>query len=106
MTQRELAESLELSPRSVQAWEEGAASPYRRIAELEALLQRSGAWILHGREEPLSSASSGSEPPLGSAERRELVSKFAEIDRRLLELERRVGRVAIAVGALRGVPLE
>src|SRR3954469_21285941 len=48
LTQRELAELLGIKERSVQAWEQGETSPYRRLSELTRLLNRSEHWILYG----------------------------------------------------------
>jgi transcriptional regulator with XRE-family HTH domain len=50
LTQRELAERLGVSERSVQAYESGEVVPYRFIRQLEELLGRPAEWILHGVE--------------------------------------------------------
>lgn len=48
MKQRELADLLGVSERSVAAYESGEVIPYRFIRELEQYLGRPAAWILHG----------------------------------------------------------
>ena len=50
MTQRELADLLHVSERSVQAYEGDDVVPWRFINDLAAILNRSPAWILHGEK--------------------------------------------------------
>ena len=49
-SQQELADLLGLSLRSVQAYEAGEVTPYRYMKQLESILRRPVAWILHGDE--------------------------------------------------------
>lgn len=50
MAQRELAELIGVSERSVQAYEAGEVIPYRFMKALETALHKPVAWILHGDE--------------------------------------------------------
>lgn len=50
MRQEELADLLKVSIRSMQAYESGEVVPYRKMKDLERVLGRSMAWILHGDE--------------------------------------------------------
>ena len=50
MTQNELAELLKISPRTVQAYEQGEIIPYKNLRGLERFLGRPAAWFLHGDE--------------------------------------------------------
>lgn len=50
MAQRELADLLGVSERSVQAYEAGEVVPYRYFKELERILGRPMAWLLHGED--------------------------------------------------------
>ena len=50
MKQRELADLLGVSERSVVAYESGEVIPYRFMRDLERALGKSAAWILHGEE--------------------------------------------------------
>lgn len=50
MTQRELADLLGLSERSVAAYEIGEVIPYRYVKDLERALGRPAAWFLHGED--------------------------------------------------------
>ena len=50
MTQRELADLLGVSERSVAAYETGEVIPYRFMKDLERVLDRPVAWFLHGAE--------------------------------------------------------
>src|SRR3990167_6631067 len=50
MTQRELADLLGVSERSVAAYEAGEVIPYRFMRDLENYLDRPASWILHGTE--------------------------------------------------------
>jgi transcriptional regulator with XRE-family HTH domain len=50
MTQRELADLLKLSERSVAAYETGEVIPYRYLKDLERSLGRPAAWFLHGED--------------------------------------------------------
>ena len=52
MKQRELADLLGVSERSVIAYESGEVIPYRFMRDLERLLGKSAAWILHGETGP------------------------------------------------------
>lgn len=48
MKQRELADLLGVTERSVIAYEQGDVVPYRFMRELERVLDTSAAWLLHG----------------------------------------------------------
>ena len=48
MTQRELADLLGVTERSVNAYEAGDVIPYRFIRDLEKALDVPAAWLLHG----------------------------------------------------------
>lgn len=48
MRQEELADLIGVSVRSMQAYESGEVVPYRYLKELERVLGRPMAWILHG----------------------------------------------------------
>lgn len=50
MTQKDLADLLGVSERSVAAYEGGEVIPYRFIRKLEECLERPAAWFLHGTE--------------------------------------------------------
>lgn len=50
MRQEELADLIHVSVRSMQAYESGEVIPYRKLDELERILGRDKAWILHGDE--------------------------------------------------------
>lgn len=50
MTQRELADLLGVTERSVAAYERGEVIPYRFIRDIERVLDVDAAWILHGEE--------------------------------------------------------
>ncbi len=56
MTQRELAELLGVTERSVIAYEHGDVIPYRFLDKLESALGRSAGWFLHGEETAVDSA--------------------------------------------------
>jgi transcriptional regulator with XRE-family HTH domain len=48
MSQRELADLLGVTGRSIQAYEQGEVIPYRFVRQLESALGRPAAWFLHG----------------------------------------------------------
>jgi transcriptional regulator with XRE-family HTH domain len=48
MTQRELADLLGVTERSVAAYESGEVIPYRFMRDLEKFLNRPAGWFLHG----------------------------------------------------------
>ena len=50
MKQEELAELIGVSQRSMQAYESGEVIPYRKMKDLERVLRRPMAWLLHGDE--------------------------------------------------------
>lgn len=50
MTQRELADLLGVTERSVAAYESGDVIPYRFMRQLEEILQMSASWFLYGEE--------------------------------------------------------
>lgn len=50
MSQRELAELIGVTERSVSAYEAGDVVPYRFLSKIEEALQRDKAWILYGDE--------------------------------------------------------
>jgi transcriptional regulator with XRE-family HTH domain len=102
LTQRELAALLAVSVRSVQAWEEGTVSPYRRLGKLAALLGTSEQRILYGDE-----AGGPLEFPQGMRIEKPLTDPIDEqnelsaISKRLHSLEERVRRIDNAVVELR-----
>lgn len=51
MTQRELADLIGVTERSVAAYEAGDVIPYRFMRQLESLLNRPASWILYGEEQ-------------------------------------------------------
>ena len=65
MTQRELADLLGVTERSVAAYESGAVVPYRFLRKLEENLAKPAAWILYGE---------AADPPAG-----EIIAKLDEI---------------------------
>ena len=48
MTQRELAEALQVSKRSVAAYEAGAVLPFRYLGRIETAVSKPKAWLLYG----------------------------------------------------------
>jgi len=50
MTQRELAELIGVTERSIAAYEAGDVVPYRFLRDLERVLGVEAAWLLHGDE--------------------------------------------------------
>lgn len=50
MSQKELAELVHVSDRSVQAYESDEVVPYRVLRQLAEVLNKPTAWILHGDE--------------------------------------------------------
>lgn len=50
MTQRELADLIGVTERSVAAYEAGDVIPYRFMRQLQSLLNRPVQWILYGEE--------------------------------------------------------
>lgn len=52
MTQRELADALGVTTRSIQHYESGAVVPYKHLRRLELLTRTRPGWILDGKGEP------------------------------------------------------
>jgi len=77
MTQRELADLLGLSERSVAAYEIGEVVPYRYLKDLERALGRPAAWYLHGED-----AMVGRDEQLS-----EILRRLAEIQSALRQLQ-------------------
>jgi transcriptional regulator with XRE-family HTH domain len=50
MTQRDLAEVLQISTRSVAAYEAGAVLPLRHLDKIETAVSKPKAWLLYGNE--------------------------------------------------------
>ena len=50
MTQRELADLIGVTERSVAAYEAGDVIPYRFMRQLESLLNRPASWFLYGEQ--------------------------------------------------------
>ena len=50
MTQRELADLIGVTERSVSAYERGEVVPFRFIRQLESALARPAAWFLYGED--------------------------------------------------------
>jgi transcriptional regulator with XRE-family HTH domain len=50
MTQRELADLLRVTERSVAAYEAGDVVPYRFMRQLEEILQKPASWLLYGED--------------------------------------------------------
>lgn len=48
LRQEDLADMIERSTRTVQSYEAGTSSPYRKIREISAVTGRSVEWLLHG----------------------------------------------------------
>lgn len=55
MSQRELADLIHVSERSMQAYESGDVIPYRKLKDLGDVLSRPMSWILHGDKAEVSS---------------------------------------------------
>jgi PAS domain S-box-containing protein len=49
LTQKELARLLRVSVRSVQGYEAGSVTPYRRLADIARAVNREVSWLLRGR---------------------------------------------------------
>jgi HTH-type transcriptional regulator, cell division transcriptional repressor len=52
LSQRALAATLGVTPRTVQNYESGKIVPYRHLASLSALLGRTASWLLTGTGSP------------------------------------------------------
>lgn len=52
MTQEQLAETLDVSTRSVQDYEAGTTIPWKYFSRLEEIFRRPLGWFLHGEEAP------------------------------------------------------
>ena len=52
MTQRELADFLGVTERTVAAVERGEWIPYRHMSKIETVLQRPASWFLYGESHP------------------------------------------------------
>src|SRR4029450_6846608 len=50
MTQRDLADRLQISKRSVAAYEAGAVLPLRHLGKIETAVSKPKAWLLYGDE--------------------------------------------------------
>lgn len=50
MTQRELADRLQVSERSIAAYEAGAVLPFKYLGKIEAAVDKPKAWLLYGDE--------------------------------------------------------
>lgn len=50
MTQEELADLVNVTPRSVQLWESGDTIPYKRLSRIAQVLGRPVGWFLHGND--------------------------------------------------------
>jgi transcriptional regulator with XRE-family HTH domain len=50
LRQEELADLVGVSQRTMQAYERGEVLPWRKLRELERVLNRPAQWILHGEE--------------------------------------------------------
>lgn len=48
LIQEELGDLIGMSTRTVQSYEAGTSSPYRKIREISAVTSRSVEWLLHG----------------------------------------------------------
>ena len=75
MKQRELADLLGVSERSVIAYESGEVIPYRFMRDLERALGKPSSWILHGDNTPVDTVS----------ELREEMSELTGLVRNLIE---------------------
>jgi HTH-type transcriptional regulator, cell division transcriptional repressor len=62
LTQKQLAELVDVSVNSVKAWEQGRADPYRRVAELGRVLDIDATWLFDGMTEE-GPGSIGKPPP-------------------------------------------
>jgi transcriptional regulator with XRE-family HTH domain len=84
MTGRELADALNVSERSMRDYESGATIPWRHLEQLARILNRSEAWLLHGRE-----------PRDPAAERhREVMRALEKLSGQVRDLKVDVGRAA------------
>jgi transcriptional regulator with XRE-family HTH domain len=103
LTQKELAQLVGVDETSVQAWEQGRTSPYRRIRTLEYVLGRPGSWLLHGHTQALppgniqfsamraTPLSRDSEPARG--ERSFVAETFLRLSDRLAAVEARLDAI-------------
>ena len=76
MTQRELADLLDVTERSVAAYEAGEVIPYRFMRQLEGLLNRPANWILYGEQ-----------PSTDAGLERSLAELNAKVDELLAKLD-------------------
>ena len=90
LTQRELAEGLGVTVRSLQSYEAGRVLPYRHLPRLSALLHRSPTWFLQGQTR-------------GLDEREALVALRAEFRERVRTLEEQIGELGDRLEQLRGL---
>ena len=93
LTQRELAEGLGVTVRSLQSYEAGVVLPYRHLPRLAALLHRSPTWFLQGRTR-------------GMEEREALVALRQEFRERVQTLEEQLGLLAERLEQFRGLTAE
>lgn len=75
MQQKELAERLGVTPRSVQSYESGVVVPWRQMEDLAKILERPVSWLLHGIED---------EPPHGVVEA--LLKENLQVSKEILRL--------------------
>jgi transcriptional regulator with XRE-family HTH domain len=74
MTQRELADLVEVTERSVAAWELGENIPFRHMSKLGQILGREVSWLLYGDDHA---------PQDLQAQLERIFTKLEDIERRL-----------------------
>ena len=77
MTQRVLAQRLNVTERSVASWEAGKVIPYKYMRRLEEILGRSTSWLLYGEGPGNGPAMIGPMELAGQHE--EIIAKLDEI---------------------------
>jgi transcriptional regulator with XRE-family HTH domain len=98
MKQRELADLLGVSERSIQAYEQGETVPWRFGAALEQALNRPSAWFWYGRE---AEGLSGSSENLLRVLLEEQRASFANLEAQLVELRDEVAALAVTATSTR-----
>jgi transcriptional regulator with XRE-family HTH domain len=88
LSQAQLAEILDVSPRMVQHYESGASIPYKHFDRLEQLFDVSLGWLMYG--EGFDVASGGLDPDLLAGRHDAIMAKLEEIAEnvRALRVER------------------
>jgi transcriptional regulator with XRE-family HTH domain len=94
LTQRELAERLGVTTRSIQNYESGAVIPYRHLRRIEMLAQKRTGWLLsgEGRDEPITTTVRRLEEAL--ERHHELLRDHLEAMRRQVEMLKELRQAA------------